>query len=987
MLCPNVGLRGDTMSKNCRYCGAELPDNAGFCPKCGKQTQAEILPAQEQKHCQSCGAVLPSGARFCPKCRTATNAEQTVPYSGQPIAPFPVQNNAQPVLSAPMQKGIQQKQVSVWSRVFTVFLVVLLLAQTLIALFVRPGWLKHKSGSVTVSSEGIDLSALSESAYLVGLGDKAGNSSEFTETPVVSSETLAVPADGSAVTAECDAVIELGAHNALTVPELTVVKHEPDNESLPGGTRSYYEISAGEVHEFDYYFDIRLPYDPETADPENIEGSVFAEYLNEETNKWELIACDLDTEKNEVIIHTNHLSHFTPVTVKNSSEIYPLISTYEHYYVSDTAAANELKMILGKEINEFKEDPFVQDLFFYMFSTIGDGIIMNDPTGLFTAEDYAQFYKFSDKKDFIGSGTFKDTVDWLTTIAGDALPYIDMFNGTLNAGSASITPSGIVGAFAFMSNCFSAAALMEQALEEQRSGKFTDKDGIFVPDKATVGSMYKMLAQYYYGEILSLLGVSISFLYTFPVFLVDYGLDKLREYIKDATDTAMAVALYNYYLEYYNRPFLQESEQPYVSDITGEILRNKGVKMESWETLLLRMQKINNEKYKGDPDQLRAMFNSKLSSDLYKACDMLLESTNSGNNETAVSKNGNLTGLVHWREISEDDRQAVCEKAQKLLIEGIVKAGVIDRVANQIRSDMRQQATDSATAVREGMDLRHSFIVEEIIPDGKESEYAGCRIEFIADTVVQDSEGGFKPEQYVAWQGVLDKNGGIAFSFSTMGYILSGLPKRLKVYDKDTNEAVIDITFEVRETTTRISLGQQNYSGHWELVNTYIDCPSDTTPRDPSAYDINGRYWKYNASPGKFSAELRNDNTKRNNGIENGYYAESDALPSILVPRNTYPLNIKLWLVDAYAVTLNISLIADPVIKDNKLDEKNKQITSTKISIPQNTYQYETKLQNIPIPDNSECPNGELAVVYSMLYSGTSMSTISVYKWVDGIGD
>ena len=412
MLCPNVGLRGDTMSKNCRYCGAELPDNAGFCPKCGKQTQAEILPAQEQKHCQSCGAVLPSGARFCPKCRTATNAEQTVPYSGQPIAPFPVQNNAQPVLSAPMQKGIQQKQVSVWSRVFTVFLVVLLLAQTLIALFVRPGWLKHKSGSVTVSSEGIDLSALSESAYLVGLGDKAGNSSEFTETPVVSSETLAVPADGSAVTAECDAVIELGAHNALTVPELTVVKHEPDNESLPGGTRSYYEISAGEVHEFDYYFDIRLPYDPETADPENIEGSVFAEYLNEETNKWELIACDLDTEKNEVIIHTNHLSHFTPVTVKNSSEIYPLISTYEHYYVSDTAAANELKMILGKEINEFKEDPFVQDLFFYMFSTIGDGIIMNDPTGLFTAEDYAQFYKFSDKKDFIGSGTFKDTVDF-----------------------------------------------------------------------------------------------------------------------------------------------------------------------------------------------------------------------------------------------------------------------------------------------------------------------------------------------------------------------------------------------------------------------------------------------------------------------------------------------------------------------------------------------------------------------------------------------
>ncbi len=61
----------------CKTCGAELAENAKFCPKCGSKI--------EPKHfCSSCGAELQSNAKFCPKCgsnqieKTQQNVNQSV---------------------------------------------------------------------------------------------------------------------------------------------------------------------------------------------------------------------------------------------------------------------------------------------------------------------------------------------------------------------------------------------------------------------------------------------------------------------------------------------------------------------------------------------------------------------------------------------------------------------------------------------------------------------------------------------------------------------------------------------------------------------------------------------------------------------------------------------------------------------------------------------------------------------------------------------
>lgn len=60
------------MSKKCSSCGAELPDNAKFCDKCG----ATVQETPNQKiYCPNCGFENESGVKFCVKCGTPTASE------------------------------------------------------------------------------------------------------------------------------------------------------------------------------------------------------------------------------------------------------------------------------------------------------------------------------------------------------------------------------------------------------------------------------------------------------------------------------------------------------------------------------------------------------------------------------------------------------------------------------------------------------------------------------------------------------------------------------------------------------------------------------------------------------------------------------------------------------------------------------------------------------------------------------------------------
>lgn len=58
------------MSKKCLNCGAELPDSAKFCDKCGTAVSEQEQPL----YCQKCGAKLEPGTKFCGRCGTSTDS-------------------------------------------------------------------------------------------------------------------------------------------------------------------------------------------------------------------------------------------------------------------------------------------------------------------------------------------------------------------------------------------------------------------------------------------------------------------------------------------------------------------------------------------------------------------------------------------------------------------------------------------------------------------------------------------------------------------------------------------------------------------------------------------------------------------------------------------------------------------------------------------------------------------------------------------------
>jgi len=59
---PPLGLaEGTPSAMKCEGCGSELPEEATFCPHCGRTAKAPF-------GCKNCGAALTADTKFCPKC-------------------------------------------------------------------------------------------------------------------------------------------------------------------------------------------------------------------------------------------------------------------------------------------------------------------------------------------------------------------------------------------------------------------------------------------------------------------------------------------------------------------------------------------------------------------------------------------------------------------------------------------------------------------------------------------------------------------------------------------------------------------------------------------------------------------------------------------------------------------------------------------------------------------------------------------------------
>lgn len=76
----------------CQYCNTEIPDDAVFCPECGKPTEKSET---ENTYCPNCGKELEPGAIFCPECGFHAAVQEEPPEPQERELP-PVQNPVQP---------------------------------------------------------------------------------------------------------------------------------------------------------------------------------------------------------------------------------------------------------------------------------------------------------------------------------------------------------------------------------------------------------------------------------------------------------------------------------------------------------------------------------------------------------------------------------------------------------------------------------------------------------------------------------------------------------------------------------------------------------------------------------------------------------------------------------------------------------------------------------------------------------------------------
>ena len=84
---------------------------------------------------------------------------------------------------------------------------------------------------------------------------------------------------------------------------------------------------------------ITLPYGKGRTDAADEEGSVFAEYFNEDTGQWELVDYTVNTDNSTVTIITDHLSRYCTVAMRDAGSPYAMLSKIGNPLGDETALA------------------------------------------------------------------------------------------------------------------------------------------------------------------------------------------------------------------------------------------------------------------------------------------------------------------------------------------------------------------------------------------------------------------------------------------------------------------------------------------------------------------------------------------------------------------------------------------------------------------------------------------------------------------------
>jgi hypothetical protein len=264
------------------------------------------------RYCIKCGNELHTGARFCAKCGSAV--------LGAPMNPAPVaqpksvpqpqpeaqpQKRTPPVATQKRKSSAAPKRNSGRNTLCIVLSVLLVIQIATVALYGWPG-------------------------FMVGGGIKLPS--------VQKSDSFTLHEGQTAVSTDSGVTVNFGPYNAMDGEKVSVKELSADNDSIEGGIRTVYDISAGERTEFDGLLTITLPYDESETDSADEEGSVLAEYYNPETGEWEIVDYTVNTTDNTITITTDHLSEYCTITLRDAGSPYALLSKFSSKRLDDETA-------------------------------------------------------------------------------------------------------------------------------------------------------------------------------------------------------------------------------------------------------------------------------------------------------------------------------------------------------------------------------------------------------------------------------------------------------------------------------------------------------------------------------------------------------------------------------------------------------------------------------------------------------------------------
>ena len=205
--------------------------------------------------------------------------------------------------------------------------------------------------------------------------------------------------ENTCVTTESGVTVDVGAFVLDGEAELSVKTGKTEDYSDEGYKIDTYEITLGDLHELGDYITIRIPYDTtyckEGQDPAKCVG---AKYKNDATGAWEDVLFEVDAQRQELVIYTDHLS------------------CYGALYVEDEGRRNAL-------VTDVLNSPLWMDqataLSFASKIAAGDQQVKKELTS-YVAEASDMFFDYADRLDnAINIATLGDIPPWLDSSIPD----------------------------------------------------------------------------------------------------------------------------------------------------------------------------------------------------------------------------------------------------------------------------------------------------------------------------------------------------------------------------------------------------------------------------------------------------------------------------------------------------------------------------------------------------------------------------------------